>query len=97
FDENSAGLGVDGASGRVQVAVGDVGEPCEQRLKPLMILRLSRGAERAKRSAMEAVHHRDDLVAARFARQPGELDGCLHGFGAAIAKEALAFPAAAFT
>ena len=51
--------------------------------------------EGAEGAAVEAVEHRDDLVAARLAVEPGQLDGRLVRLGAAVAEEALAAPAGA--
>ena len=60
-----------------------------------MILRLAGRAEGAEGPAVEAVEHRDDLVTARLAVEPGELDGRLVRLRAAVAEEALAAPAGA--
>src|SRR5262245_26546828 len=57
-----------------------------------MVLWLGRGAQRAERSAVEAVRHGDDLVAARLAIEPGQLDRRFHCLGAAVAEETLAAP-----
>ncbi len=51
--------------------------------------------ERADGSAVKAVEHREDLVAAGLAVEAGELDGGLIGLGAAVAEEALGVQAAA--
>src|SRR5262245_55422670 len=61
-----------------------------------MILWLGRGAERAQRAAVEAVHHGDDLVPAGFAVEPSHLNRRFHCFRAAVAETALSAPAGPF-
>src|SRR5579875_2458162 len=60
-----------------------------------MVLRLARSAQRSQRSAMKAVEHTEDLVAARLTVQARDLDGCLVGLGTAVTEKALPAPAGA--
>ena len=90
-----AGLAVDQLGDGVEVAERGVAEAGQQRLDALVVLRLAGGAEGAHRPAVEAVEHGDDLVAARLAVEPGQLDRRLVRLGAAVAEEALAVEAAA--
>src|SRR5262249_16771818 len=83
--ENGAGLAVDQLSGSVEIAERRVTEPGKKRLQALVVLRLARRTEGAERAAVEAVDHRDDLVASRLAVEPGELDDRFVRFGAAVA------------
>ena len=96
LDQDGTGLAIDQPGHGLEVAEGGIAEAGQQRLDALVVLRLAGGGERAEGSAMEAVEHGDDLVAAGLAVQAGQLDGGLVRLGAAVAEEALAFPAGAF-
>src|SRR5439155_14720016 len=89
LDEDGARLAVDQLGRRAEVAERGVAEARQQRFESLVILRLAGGAERAHRAAVEAVEHRDDLVAARLAEQPRDLDHRLVGLGAAVSEDTL--------
>src|SRR5262249_40577407 len=87
LDHDRARLAVDLLSHGIQITERGVTEPREDRLN--VILRLARGAQGAHGAAMEAIEHRDDLVASGLAMEAGHLDHRLVSLGTAVAEEAL--------
>src|SRR5262249_4898485 len=95
FDQDGAGFTVDELGHGVEIAEGSVAEAGQERFESLVILGLPRRAQRSQGATVEAVEHTDDLVAARLAIEPRDLDGRLDRLGTAVAEEALASPAGA--
>src|ERR1700675_3951814 len=90
LDEDGAGLIVDQLARRFEVAEGSVLEAGQHGIQALVVFRLTGGTEGAEGAAVEGVDGGNDLVApARFAVQPGHLDGCLDRLGAAVTEETL--------
>ena len=78
----------------IEIAKRSVKEAGQDGLEALMILGLGSRADGPHGSAVEAVEHGDDLVAARLAGHTRQLDGSLDRLRSAVAEEALAAEAA---
>jgi len=81
LDDHGGGLVVDGRRSSVQISVWHEDHVTGQRFERLAVLGGRRQRERSHRPAVEGALHGDDL---RPAGEPGDLEGCLVGFGARV-------------